>query len=107
MHIGQNEQALRDYDEAIRLNPGAPDLYNSYYNRGFVYSGLGQHQRGIQDFNEAIRLNPGQAWLYDGRATIYDKLGDEQKAKADRERACQLDMTTCDLPAGQDGTPLK
>ena len=96
LHLGQNQRALQDYDEAIRLAPEAGDLYNSYYNRGFVYSDLGQHRRGIQDFNEAIRLLPGQSWLYDGRAMIYERLGDEQRAKADRDTACQLDRAKCE-----------
>ena len=92
LHLGQNHQALQDYDEAIRLAPEAGDLYYSYYNRGGVYSDLGQHRRGIQDFNEAIRLFPGQGWLYDGRAAIYDRMGDERKANADRDMACQFDV---------------
>ena len=87
LHIGRNEEALRDYNEAIRLAPDAPDLYNSYYNRGGVYSDLGQYRLGIQDFNEAMRLKPGQWWLYDGRARIYERMGDEQNAKADRDQA--------------------
>ena len=96
LHLGQNHQALQDYNEAIRLAPVAEDLFYSLYNRGGVYSDLGQHRRGIQDFNEAIRLKPGQHWLYDGRAMIYDRLGDEQKASADREKACQLDSANCE-----------
>ena len=90
--MGQNQQALQDYDEAIRLAPEAGDLYYSYYNKGLVYSDLGQHWQGIQDLNEAIRLFPGQGWLYDGRATIYDRMGDQQKAIADRHEACQFNV---------------
>ena len=105
LHIGRNQEALRDYNEAIRLAPDAPDLYNSYYNRGGVYADLGQYRLGIQDFNEAIRLKPGQWWLYDGRASIYERIGDEQNAKADRDTACQLvvDKAYCratERPAG-------
>ena len=98
LHIGRNQEALRDYNEAIRLAPDAPDLYNSYYNRGLVYSDLGQHRQAIQDFNEAIRLFPGQGWLYDGRATVYDRMGDEQSARNDRDQACRfhVDRAYCD-----------
>ena len=110
LHIGRNEEALRDYNEAIRLAPEAGDLYNSLYNRGGVYSDLGQYQLAIQDYNEAIRLYPGQAWLYDARARTYERIGDEQKAKADIDQACRLDVdgTWCraterPTPAGQPG----
>ena len=110
LHIGRNEEALRDYNEAIRLAPEAGDLYNSLYNRGGVYSDLGQYQLAIQDYNEAIRLYPGQAWLYDARARTYERIGDERKAKADIDQACKLDVdgTWCraterPTPAGQPG----
>ena len=92
LHLGHNQQAIQDYDEAIRLAPEAGDLYYSLYDRGLVYSDLGQHPRGIQDLSEAMRLHPGQGWLHDGRATIYDRMGDQEKAIADRHRACQLNV---------------
>jgi len=95
LHTGQNQQAIQDYDEAIRLAPERVDLYNDYFNRGFVYNAIGQHQRAVEDYNEAIRLNPGQGWLYDARAMVYDNLGEDQKAKADRDTACLLDRTYC------------
>ena len=105
LHIGRNEEALRDYNEAIRLAPEAGDLYNSLYNRGGVYSDLGQYQLAIQDYNEAIRLYPGQAWLYDARARTYERIGDEQKAKADIDQACRLDVDGTWCRAAKRPTP--
>jgi len=97
LHTGQHRQAIQDYDEAIRLAPERADVFSDYYNRGFVYNAIGEHQRAIEDFNEAIRLNPGQGWLYSGRAVVYDRQGEDQKAKADRDKACQVDRTYCNV----------
>jgi tetratricopeptide (TPR) repeat protein len=53
---GQFDQAIREYDNAIRLNPYyAP----TYYNRGLDYANQGQFDRAIQDYDQAMRLNPG------------------------------------------------
>ena len=46
-------QAMKEYSEAIRLDP---EYAMAYYNRGYAYYDLGQHERAIQDYNEAVRL---------------------------------------------------
>ena len=42
---GRLEEAIAEYDEAIRLDPQDADVYN---NRGIAYDELGQLQRAIQ-----------------------------------------------------------
>ena len=51
---GQLQEALDEYDKAIRL-----DIHfaRAYVNRGSLYSVLGQYQRAVQDLDEGIRLN--------------------------------------------------
>ena len=55
MDLDQYERAIRDYDEAIRLEPQDADDYS---NRGNAYNELEQFQRAIQNLDEAIRLEP-------------------------------------------------
>ena len=66
------EEAVADYDEAIRLNPNDDDAYN---NRGIVKANLGQHEEAIADFDEAIRLNPNYAKAYSNRGIVKASLG--------------------------------
>jgi len=57
---GRWQEAIAEYDEAIRLNPQYAEAYN---DRGIAYCNLGEHQRAIEDLNEAIRLDPQLALL--------------------------------------------
>ena len=73
-------EAIAEYDEAIRLDP---KLAQAYYNRGNAYANLGQHQRAIQDYDEAIRLDPKLAPAYGNRAVAYTALRRDQEAESD------------------------
>ncbi len=55
VHFGQRDRAIKDFDEAIRLNPQSA---MAYYARGFAHQKLGRMPRANQDFDEAIRINP-------------------------------------------------
>ncbi len=52
---GQYDQAIADYDEAIKLNP---KLAGAYANRGNAYENKGQDDQAIADYDEAIELKP-------------------------------------------------
>ena len=51
---GDFDRAITDYDEAIRLNPGADDTYN---NRGISYFHKKEFDRAIADHGQAIQLS--------------------------------------------------
>ena len=55
VRFGQLDRAIKDFDEAIRLNPQSA---KAYYARGFAHQKLGRMPRANQDFDKAIRLNP-------------------------------------------------
>ena len=74
---GRPEEAIAEYDEAIRLDP---QLAKAYYNRTFAYDDLGQYQRAIEDYDEAIRLDPQLAEAYANRGFAYTNLGQHQRA---------------------------
>ena len=87
---GQAEEALAEYNEAIRLDP---NFAVAYFNRGQTYFALGQPEKAIQDYAEAIRLNPGRArvrLVYASRAMAYTLLGNDSEAQEDIGRAVKL-----------------
>ncbi len=85
---GRFEEAIQDYDEAIRLDPQRIEAYN---NRGRAYLNLDQAQKAIEDFDQVLRLDPQLAEAYYNRGLAHDRLGQNEKAKADFDQAIALD----------------
>ena len=99
--LGQLEEALLDFDEAIRLehlhikgSPGRPTLQlaRMYFERGKEYAWLREPKRALQDYDEAIRLNyPADEQLlgelYFQRAIAFARLGNDHATQQAVERA--------------------
>lgn len=90
---GNRYQAIQDYGEAIRLDPGHAWAHN---NRCWNYALLRQASEALQDCDEALRLLPDQPEILDSRALAYWLLDDREKARRDLERARQLDPSLPD-----------
>jgi len=84
---GRFQEAIDDYNAAIKLNPHDPE---SYANRGVVYGQTGQLPQALTDFNQAIELNPNFANAYYDRAITFHKLGEQPQAFSDYQRFQQL-----------------
>src|SRR5262249_43553874 len=65
---GEFERAIRDLDEAIRLNPR---LATAYDKRGWAYAAKGDNDRAIADLSEAVRISPRFFVAYSKRAWAY------------------------------------
>lgn len=83
----RNDQAMKDYSEAIRRNP---DDSEAYFGRGFTYSLKGLHQEAIQDYTRCIELAPGNVNAYGNRGTEYYRLGQTAAAMEDFNKAIEL-----------------
>jgi tetratricopeptide (TPR) repeat protein len=85
--LAQNDLAIADYNEAIRLNP---HYVYFYYNRGNAYIRISRYESAIADFNEAIRLKPDYADAYNDRGGAYSELGLYQQALEDLNKAITI-----------------
>ena len=84
---GRFEDAIAEYDEAIKLHP---EFARAYNNRGTAYERLAQYQRAIQDYDQAIRLDPAHALAYNNRGSAYGNMGQIQRAIQDYSEAIRL-----------------
>jgi lipoprotein NlpI len=85
---GDNDRAIADASEAIRLDPKDAFAYN---NRAGAYLNKRDNDRAIADASEAIRLDPKDAFAYNNRAGAYASKGDNDRAIADASEAIRLD----------------
>lgn len=86
-HKEQNELAVQDYDQAIRLKP---DYAAAFTNRGVAYDTMYQYDRAIQDHDQAIRLKPDDAPAFNGRCYAKASAGHLEEALADCNESLKL-----------------
>ncbi|NLX11869.1 MAG: tetratricopeptide repeat protein [Chloroflexi bacterium] len=82
------DQAVADYDEALRLNP---DLAEGYVNRGLTHVRLGRYEQAIADYDRALAIDPAYINAYHSRAEAAYDLGRLGAAIDDYTRILELD----------------
>ena len=85
--LGNLENAIRDWDEAIKLSPRDPFLFSL---RGEAWR-MKPNLRAIDDLTEAIRLDPNQASFFSHRAMAFLDFGERRKAIDDCTEAIRID----------------
>jgi lipoprotein NlpI len=84
----ENDLALADCDEAIRLDPKNATAYN---NRCWAHNNRDESDLALADCNEAIRLDPKNLGPYANRGNAYLAQGDYDRAMTDFNEASRLD----------------
>jgi len=88
---GRHQDAIAQYDEAIRLDQ---NYAWAYINRGTAYKDIGQCQRSIEDYSTAIHLDPEadvKATAYNNRGFAHWHLSQFEQAAKDYDQAIHLD----------------
>ncbi|MFH1057649.1 MAG: tetratricopeptide repeat protein [Pseudomonadota bacterium] len=85
---GQPDQALKDYDQAIKLDPR---LAEAYYNRAFVLYRVGRLQEALDDLDKVVQLLPNLPSAYYNRSVVLESLGQNNRAMSDLQQALGLD----------------
>jgi S1-C subfamily serine protease/tetratricopeptide (TPR) repeat protein len=85
--LGEKEEALKDSDISIKLNP---NLLEGYIARGAVKSILSKKEEAIQDYTNAINLNPKYSEAYVARGVAKFSLGRREEAIHDTRTAAEL-----------------
>lgn len=85
--LGNYQQAIKDFDKSILLNPKYPE---AYHNRGTAYREIGEQQLAIKDFDTAIKLSPKYTEAYYNRGNAHNSLGNYQQAIKDFSEVIKL-----------------
>lgn len=84
---GEFIRAVPDYDDALKYEPGSPQLH---FHRGFCLFRQGELDRALQDYDEVVRLKPKDPDAYQNRGAIHYHKKDYIKAIADYDQALKL-----------------
>jgi tetratricopeptide (TPR) repeat protein len=95
---GRWEEAISEFDEAIKVNP--KDSL-AYYNRANAYRNLGEYRLAIQDYDEVLGINPRDALAYDNRGDAYLYLNEYDMAIQDYDEALAIFPEFGDAYAGR------
>lgn len=82
-----NDKAIADFTNAIEL---APKLDTAYLNRGSLYLIKKDYESAIDDFTKVIELDPDSYINYSIRSVAYGKMGRNDLANADLQKAKEL-----------------
>ena len=93
-HEHKFDEAMKDLNEAIRLNPIDKE---SHYQRGLIYAVIGEDQeKAIHDFTETIQLDPKNEKAHSMRGAVYTVSGEWDKAINDLDQAIELNPKDAD-----------
>ena len=86
--LGHIDEAMADYDQAIKLDPKDVDAYNS---RGHTYYTLKQWDLAVPEYKRAIEIDPKFSGGHQNLATTYVELKEYRLALEEYDRALELD----------------
>jgi tetratricopeptide (TPR) repeat protein len=87
LRLGNSEQALLQYTNAIQMDMGFAD---AYMKRASLLSRLGQYTQALADMDRALALNPYSEYIYDRRAKLRLLVNDVKGAQEDWSVAIAL-----------------
>jgi tetratricopeptide (TPR) repeat protein len=99
--IYELDNALADYDAAIRINPKHVAAFNG---RGSALHDKGEYENAIAEFDEAIRLDPKNPTAYVRRGSVWNSEGELDKALVDFDKAIRLDPKNAEAYFHRGGT---
>ena len=85
--IGEYLEAIKDLDEAIKLNPNHSYAWAS---RGYAKNEIGEYLEAIKDLDEAIKLNPNHSYAWASRGYAKNEIGEYLEAIKDLDEAIKL-----------------
>ncbi|MBG0744866.1 MAG: tetratricopeptide repeat protein, partial [Cylindrospermopsis raciborskii KL1] len=94
VNLGDNQGAIDDYSQAIKLDPTNANAYN---NRGFVYYDLNNKQNAIDDWQTSIRINNKSSDTLLGLAVALYNQGKQEEAYSFAQQALKLDKNFADV----------
>ncbi len=85
---GNYSEAIRNFDEVLRLSPGDPEALN---NRCWARAIVGELDNALKDCNQALQLRPRYGDAFDSRGFVNLRIGRNTNAIDDYDAALSID----------------
>jgi tetratricopeptide (TPR) repeat protein len=85
--LGEYEQAMDAYTQAIELKNG---FLEAYHNRAQLHYLRGEYDQAIKDYSKVLRINSEYINARTHRALAYGKVGDAGRMCSDLATACEI-----------------
>ena len=85
--IGQNEDAIVEYDKAISYSPDNP---LSYFEKGIAQDNLNRVDDAIDSYNKSIDKDPKYSNAFNNRGELLSRIGNNEDAFKDFNKAIEL-----------------
>lgn len=96
--LGKHEEAIRAYDEALKLNPNDTA---AYYNKGNELDNLKRYEEAVRAYDQALRLNPDHANAYNNKGAVLNDLRRYEEALQANEQAIRVNPNFADAYYGK------
>lgn len=72
--MGNKENALKDYNKSIELDPANSIIYLNRGNQinSILYSNMGNKEKALEDYNKYIKLDPTDFKAYNNRGNQFN-----------------------------------
>lgn len=84
------DEALKDYNEAIRRNAKFSEVYNARAN---IWAQKGELDKALEDYGKSLQLDPMSSLVLCNRGMIWVAKEDLDRALVDYNQAIQIDPT--------------
>jgi lipoprotein NlpI len=84
---GDVDAAIADFDEALKIDPSASDVY---LDRALAWESRNELAKAVADLGDAIRVNPTDEELFVARGRLWERQRDFTRAIADYDEAIRL-----------------
>ncbi|EEC15587.1 tetratricopeptide repeat protein, tpr, putative, partial [Ixodes scapularis] len=84
---GRYEEAIKEYNKAIKLKPDEDVLY---YKKGNSLAFLGRYEEAIECYDKSISLNPEYADAYNNKGNSFFDLEKYEEALVEYDKAIEL-----------------
>ena len=85
--VGNNNDAIKNYDKATELDDHYP---TAYISRGSAYMDLKKYDKAIENYSMAIKLSPNNEEPYAYRGRAYYEIDSVKNSLEDYNKAIQL-----------------